>query len=144
MAKHPGKRNEEPQSPEGDMAPNGDDKLMEEPEEVLPLFDDSDDDRNVRDQLEEMGIDLADGPEEAFLADPDEDDLVEIEEENDDEAQLTGAALADDPVRMYLKEIGQVQLLDPNHETWLSSQMAAVTLLNMVTLQAAQDGHTPD
>ncbi len=31
----------------------------------------------------------------------------------------------DDPVRMYLKEIGQVPLLDSNREMWLSAQIAA-------------------
>ena len=31
----------------------------------------------------------------------------------------------DDPVRMYLKEIGQVPLLDSNREIWLSTQIAA-------------------
>lgn len=33
--------------------------------------------------------------------------------------------LSDDPVRMYLKEIGQVPLLDSNREMWLSAQIAA-------------------
>ena len=32
---------------------------------------------------------------------------------------------SDDPVRMYLKEIGQVPLLDSNREMWLSVQIAA-------------------
>ena len=32
---------------------------------------------------------------------------------------------SDDPVRMYLKEIGQVPLLDSNREMWLSTQIAA-------------------
>jgi RNA polymerase primary sigma factor len=49
-----------------------------------------------------------------------------------EDSRIDGVVLADDPVRMYLKEIGQVQLLDPNRETWLSSQMAAVTLLDLV------------
>ncbi len=32
---------------------------------------------------------------------------------------------SDDPIRMYLKEIGQVALLEPDQEIWLSTQMAA-------------------
>ena len=32
---------------------------------------------------------------------------------------------SDDPVKMYLKEIGQVPLLDSNREMWLSMQIAA-------------------
>jgi RNA polymerase primary sigma factor len=44
----------------------------------------------------------------------------------------------DDPVRIYLKEIGQVELLDSNRETWLSVQMAAVDFLNRITEQLAE------
>ncbi len=35
------------------------------------------------------------------------------------------SANSDDPVRMYLKEIGQVPLLDSKREMWLSTQIAA-------------------
>ncbi len=38
-------------------------------------------------------------------------------------------SVPDDPVRMYLKEIGQVPLLDSNREVWLSIQIAAETHL---------------
>lgn len=69
------------------------------------------------------------------------DDLLD-EDGNEDDGRVSDAlVLSDDPVRMYLKEIGQVPLLDHNHETWLSSQMAAVTLLNDVREQLeAQTG----
>ena len=46
----------------------------------------------------------------------------------DDEARANkgdSRPLSDDPVRMYLKEIGQVPLLDSNREMWLSTQIAA-------------------
>ena len=33
--------------------------------------------------------------------------------------------VSEDPVRMYLKEIGKVALLEPEQEIWLSTQMAA-------------------
>ncbi|MFW5692405.1 MAG: RNA polymerase sigma factor RpoD [Chloroflexota bacterium] len=56
---------------------------------------------------------------------PDPDDLDEIDEEGLAESLREAASLADDPVRMYLKEIGQVPLLDTNREIWLSVQMAA-------------------
>ena len=36
-----------------------------------------------------------------------------------------GMPQTDDPVRMYLKEIGKVPLLDSNREMWLSTQIAA-------------------
>ena len=38
--------------------------------------------------------------------------------------------LPDDPVRMYLKEIGQVPLLNSNREMWLSMQIAAESHLD--------------
>jgi RNA polymerase primary sigma factor len=62
---------------------------------------------------------------------PDEDDLEEIDEEAlaEETARLDAVSLADDPVRMYLKEIGQVPLLDGNREIWLSMHMAAERLV---------------
>ena len=112
--------------------------------EILALFDDpdSEDVQAVFDQLEEMGVeilvdegdtpdlDAEDGPE-IDLADLDEHDLDSINHDVD-LARLETSVLADDPVRMYLKEIGQVQLLDPDRETWLSAQIAACHLLNTV------------
>jgi len=59
------------------------------------------------------------------LDEPDEDDLDELEDDLEDETSLETLTLADDPVRMYLKEIGQVPLLDTNRETWLSIHTAA-------------------
>ena len=103
----------------------------------------ADDKRSMLEQLEDIGIDveaaLSDG--ERFALEADEDEELE-EDEDVDDTQLTNAVAADDPVRMYLKEIGQVHLLDPNSETWLSSQMAAVTLLDWAIEQAAAAGST--
>src|SRR5258706_2263585 len=140
MAKRPNKKpSEESPSTEALLPQSERDKQMEEPE-VLELFDetDGDDALPLYDQLEEMGIDVVSDSGEPghFLMEPDEEDLEDVEEEGVDEPRLDGISLADDPVRMYLKEIGQVQLLDPNRETWLSSQMAAVTLLNLAIEQA--------
>jgi len=46
---------------------------------------------------------------------PSADDLEQIEEEYTDSV----ADLVDDPVRMYLREIGRVDLLEPHQEIWL-------------------------
>lgn len=43
--------------------------------------------------------------------------------------------LGDDPVRLYLKEIGQVDLLDVSHEFWLSTRVAASKRLEVVSRQ---------
>ena len=68
-----------------------------------------------------------------FLGDEASDDFddEEFDEEEliSESISLDAAALADDPVRMYLKEIGQVPLLNTNRETWLSTQVAAEQLL---------------
>ncbi|MFZ4814414.1 MAG: RNA polymerase sigma factor RpoD [Phototrophicaceae bacterium] len=67
------------------------------------------------------------------LDDEEEEDFdAEFEGEND-----TALAPSDDPVRQYLKEIGQVPLLDGTHEMWLSVMMAAETLLDTQRDQSA-------
>src|SRR5258708_3450422 len=112
--------------------------------EVIELFEDPDADnpQTMYEQLEEMGIDVvSDSGEEGALIIDSDDDVEEAEEETFEDSRVDTIGLADDPVRMYLKEIGQVQLLDPNRETWLSSQMAAVTLLNLAAETAAKEGH---
>ena len=70
---------------------------------------------------------------------PDEDELEEIEDGSlDDTSGLETISLADDPVRMYLKEIGQVPLLDANREIWLSMQIAAENLVQDLTDKLSQ------
>jgi hypothetical protein len=85
------------------------------------------------DSLFESGGGLKDDAD-MLLDEPDEDDLVDFDDDDllSESLSLDAAALADDPVRMYLKEIGQVTLLDTNRETWLSIQMAAEQLLQML------------
>jgi RNA polymerase primary sigma factor len=56
-------------------------------------------------------------------------DSLDEEEDDSSESRVDAISLADDPVRMYLKEIGQVPLLDSNREIWLSTQMAAENLM---------------
>ncbi len=79
--------------------------------------------------LEEAARRAVEGDEAEPLADehePDEADLEEIEEEDLDlETGAALAELADDPVRMYLKEIGRVDLINTDHEIWLAAQMQA-------------------
>ena len=59
----------------------------------------------------------------------DEPSATELEEIKEEE--LTGAleeatvGVTDDPVRMYLREIGQVPLLKPHQEIWLATQREA-------------------
>jgi len=77
------------------------------------------------------------------MIDPMLSDDEELEDLDDDlalgeSARLDTFALADDPVRMYLKEIGQVPLLDTNRETWLSIQIAAERMVENVLDKLSQ------
>ncbi len=80
--------------------------------------------------------------DEANLDDDDTIANIDVDEDNDDsddddddiaQMQIDTVSLADDPVRMYLKEIGQVPLLDSNREIWLSAQIAAEQLVQTMT-----------
>ena len=43
--------------------------------------------------------------------------------------------LSDDPVRLYLKEIGGIDLLDPDHEFWLATRMLAARRVESLARQ---------
>lgn len=71
---------------------------------------------------EDEGFDLQGDDEE--LDDSEYDRVID---------ETRGDLPPDDPVRMYLKEIGLVPLLDTNRETWLSAQIAAERLVELLT-----------
>ena len=85
----------------------------------------------MMEMLEQMGIGIAveeeDGLPEVPLMDLDDPDLQEIqdihEEEVPDDTVLAEGLAIDDPVRMYLKEIGKVDLLSPDEEIELAKRM---------------------
>src|SRR5688572_27810314 len=117
------------------------------------------------DQIEAMGIEISAsddaGDDEIGVEEIDLDlDLeLEVELEPDFEPEdveledlevelntrpmgIAEPELANDPVRMYLKEIGQVQLLDSNQEIWLSAQMAASRLVDEAYIKFGAGGQT--
>ncbi|SMC41791.1 RNA polymerase sigma factor RpoD [Papillibacter cinnamivorans] len=97
--------------------------------EVLEDMDlESDQLDKIYDTLENLGIEtigddyLSELPDEVA---PTIDELEEIpEEEIIDPATLVDNFSIDDPVRMYLKEIGKVNLLSPEEEIVLAQRMA--------------------
>ena len=94
---------------------------------------DSDQMEKIYDSLEILSIEV--GADEDILPElPDDmepamDEIADIEEEElVDPNSLVDNFSIDDPVRMYLKEIGKVPLLAPDEETELAQKMSAGNL----------------
>jgi RNA polymerase primary sigma factor len=99
-----------------------DDLIEEAPDEV-----EEDSDLEVEDSLE---VAETETESEGVEVEPDVEDVFEAGEEIAEEAveadDLSGTVeMADDPVRLYLKEIGRVELLGPDQELWLAVRMEA-------------------
>ncbi|MDR3209618.1 MAG: RNA polymerase sigma factor RpoD [Oscillospiraceae bacterium] len=80
------------------------------------------------DTLENLNIDTTDKYLPAEVLIPEIEDLQELEELTEDELVepeiLADTFNVDDPVRMYLKEIGKVSLLSPDDEIELARRMS--------------------
>jgi RNA polymerase primary sigma factor len=92
-------------------------------------FEDDLDDLEDDDLLYDSPLKDDEGAEVLF-----DDDLEDVDDDSllGEGARLDNITLSDDPVRMYLKEIGQVPLLDTNRETWLSAQMVVDRLMQSI------------
>ena len=79
------------------------------------------------------------------VREPSPGELEKIEEkEQVDTAQDVPLETTDDPVRMYLQEIGRVPLLEPHQEIWLSIQReTAAYLRNHQTHLSEKNGYAP-
>ncbi len=70
-------------------------------------------------------------------------DLVEIEESSEaltEEDETVSLIPGDDPVRMYLHEIGRVPLLEPQHESWLAIRKEASAYLTQLRSRRSISG----
>ena len=113
--------------------------------DIMEAFQDSEIDKDVAENLYEtlgsLGIEVVDGKEAKAnidLTEPDDLDIKSIdkeekpeEEESDGKKNSKTAEIAvpkgvsiDDPVRMYLKEIGKIPLLKPHEEVEYAKRMA--------------------
>jgi RNA polymerase primary sigma factor len=102
----------------------------------MPNNDDMTDDFEIEEEFEPADFSEDDDEAETEASSLDEGDfrpgLDEDIEDDLSDLTLDGVMPTDDPVRMYLKEIGQVTLLDGNREVWLSTQLAANHMLEAI------------
>jgi len=114
-------------------------EISSDHEQSEPLADDDidlKDDDALEESIDLMDEDLADL--DTDLLDASDEDFSLAEEDLTDlgEIPLT-VEMGDDPVRLYLKEIGRVELLESDHELWLAVRMDAYKKLTR--LQASDE-----
>ena len=118
--------------------------------EVLDEIElDSDQMEKIYDSLEALSIEI--GSEEDLLPempddmDPPLEEIVDLEEEElVDPNTLVDSFAIDDPVRMYLKEIGKVPLLSPEEEIELAQKMSDGNLAQEQIEEAGEASFTPE
>src|SRR3972149_3219866 len=99
---------------------------------------DSEDERDRHEEDDEEVDELPEDSEETGEAETDESEPEDFSPDDVSEEDLVvedptvTVELADAPVRLYLKEIGRVELLGPDQELWLATRMAAERRLELL------------
>ncbi len=71
------------------------------------------------------------------------DEKADEEEENATQSSpspFSTVNMPDDPVRLYLREIGHIDLLESDHELWLSARMKAQKLVEDLRIESQKTG----
>jgi RNA polymerase primary sigma factor len=92
---------------------------------------------HVEGLLSEAGLDEEGEPDEDALSREQEELESMVKEEPLDLLDNPNLMieLSEDPVRLYLKEIGGIELLDTHHEFWLATRMEAARLIDALARQ---------
>jgi RNA polymerase primary sigma factor len=123
-------RDQTSQKPDADE-PLKDTPSKEEELDITPSL------RDVEGLLSEGGLDEEGEPDEEELSREEQEleKLAKDEPLNILKNPSLMIELSDDPVRLYLKEIGGIDLLDTDHEFWLSTRMVAARRVDTLARQ---------
>ena len=116
--------------------------------DVRALLASADDNQAKRffSRLQQHDIRIISASGENVTGEFDSNNILTVGLETDEEEQTTGTkanylpTVEDDPVHTYLKEIGQVPLLSPAQEIWLSTQLTAASELDSLMSEAIESG----